>query len=180
MTERRRRFLFVSGVALVDVVGVGGSPSPRRRPVLRRRRRRRRWRPPRAADRGAADRRAADGAADGRRPTTTEAPTTAAPTTTDAADDDAAPTTRADDDCGADDDDPAPEPAAPSVVYAANAECDPASGQTTVTWKVTNNGEAPVTITGNTEDVQLEPNPVPPFGAATATTVIEARQPISR
>jgi hypothetical protein len=58
-------------------------------------------------------------------------------------------------------------------VYAANAECDPAAGQTTVRWRVTNNGEAPVTITGNTENVPLEPNPVPPFGAATATRVID-------
>ena len=59
------------------------------------------------------------------------------------------------------------------MVYAANAECDPATGETTVSWQVTNNGEAPVTITGNTEDVPLEPNPVPPFGAATATRVID-------
>ena len=54
-------------------------------------------------------------------------------------------------------------------MYAANAECDPATGETTVSWRVDNNGAAPVTITGNTEDVPLEPNPVPPFGAATAT-----------
>ena len=36
-----------------------------------------------------------------------------------------------------------------------------------------NNGAAPVTITGNTEDAPLEPNPVPPFGEATASHVID-------
>ena len=36
-----------------------------------------------------------------------------------------------------------------------------------------NNGTAPVTITGNTEDAPLEPNPVPAGGEATASHVID-------
>ena len=86
---------------------------------------------------------------------TTQAPTTQAPTTLPST------TTQV------------PEPAAPAVVYAANAECNPAIGQTTVSWRVTNNGETPVTIIDNTEDAPLEPSTVPPLGEATATHVIE-------
>ena len=62
----------------------------------------------------------------------------------------------------------------------ANAECDPANGETTVSWKVTNNGDAPVTITDNTEDVPLEPNPVPRRKRRPRPTSSKARRPISR
>ena len=58
-------------------------------------------------------------------------------------------------------------------MFSAHAECDPAAGQTTLTWEVTNNGSAPVQITNLTEPVTLEPNPVPPGATATATRVID-------
>ena len=164
MTERRRRFLFVSGLAVV--ASSVCSPSPRRRPVRattpptptlprrppRRRRRPRRRRPRRRRPtRRRRPRRRGDHGC--RRATTRRRPTTSLlPTTTTEA----------------------PEPARRRSCIAANAECDPATGETTVSWKVTNNGDAPVTITENTEDAPLEPNPVPPVGEmATATQVIE-------
>ncbi len=59
------------------------------------------------------------------------------------------------------------------MVFAANAECDPEAGQTTVVWEVTNNGADPVQITDVTEPETLEPNPVPPGATARATRVID-------
>ena len=106
-------------------------------------------------------------------PTTTAAPTPTAarplhaPTPTEAATTTAAPTTIAAPTTTT------PPVAAPSVVFAANAECDPAAGETTLVWEVTNNGAAPVQITDLTEPVALEPNPVPAFGSAEATRVID-------
>ena len=75
--------------------------------------------------------------------TTTSAPpaTTSAPTST------VAPTTEGPSDRGVrhhHHDDVLPTPIAPSVVYSANAECDPETGQTTVSWQLINNGLTPV------------------------------------
>ena len=58
-------------------------------------------------------------------------------------------------------------------MFAANAECDPAGGQTAITWVVTNNNDHAVQVTDITEPVTLTPNPVPAFGLATATRVID-------
>ena len=160
MTERRRRFLLVSGLALVTSSVCGAALATTSSSAA--------TPPTTLAPTPAAT--APTPVQPTVAPPTTEAPTTLASPTTElpttiaeATTTTAAPTTTIE----------AAEPAAPSVVYAANAVCDPATGETTVSWKVTNNGEAPVTITGNTEDVPLEPNPVPPLGEATATRVIE-------
>ena len=66
-----------------------------------------------------------------------------------------------------------PSPIAPSVVYSANAECDPETGQTTVSWQLVNNGETPVEIITTSADVSLEPNPVPADGSASATMTLD-------
>ena len=57
-------------------------------------------------------------------------------------------------------------------MYSANAECDPDTAQTTVTWRVTNNATTPLQIVSSSEGVSLEPNPVPPLSTATASTVV--------
>ncbi len=162
MTERRRRFLLVSGFALVTSSVCGAalattSSSAATPPTTE---------APTPAQPTVAEPTVPEPtvAPPTEAPTTLASPTTELPTTiAEATTTTAAPTTTIE----------AAEPAAPSVAYAANAVCDPATGETTVSWKVTNNGEAPVTITGNTEDVPLEPNPVPPSGEATATRDIE-------
>ena len=66
-----------------------------------------------------------------------------------------------------------PSPIAPSVVYSANAECDPETGQTTVSWQLINNGETPVEIITTSAEVPLEPNPVPADGSASATMTLD-------
>jgi hypothetical protein len=58
-------------------------------------------------------------------------------------------------------------------VYSANAECDPETGQTTVSWQLVNNGETPVDIITTSADVPLEPNPVPAVGSASATMTLD-------
>jgi hypothetical protein len=58
-------------------------------------------------------------------------------------------------------------------VYSANAECDPATGQTTVSWLLTNNGATPVPIMTTFGPVPMNPNPVPAFGSASATLTVD-------
>ncbi len=67
----------------------------------------------------------------------------------------------------------APAATASPPVYSANAECNPATAQTTVTWRVTNTGTTPLPIVSSSEGVSLEPNPVPPGASATATRVLD-------
>ena len=169
MTERRRRFLLVSGFALVTSSVLGLAVSPRPRPVLR----------AAADDPGAHPGTGADDNADDCGGTGHAAGADDCGGTGHAAGDDCggtattlpAPTTTVE----------AAEPAAPSVVYAANAECDPATGETTVSWKVTNNGEAPVTITGEHRGRAARTEPGPPVGRGNRDTrSSKARQPISR
>ena len=62
---------------------------------------------------------------------------------------------------------------APPVVYSANAECDPETGQTTVSWQLINNGLTPVQIITTSAEVPLEPNPVPALGSASATMTLD-------
>jgi hypothetical protein len=95
-------------------------------------------------------------------PQPTGPPTATAPTPTEAPTTTAAPSTTV-----------APTPAAPSVVYSANAECDPATGQTTVSFRLTNTGDTPVQIITTTAGVPLEPNPIPAFGSASATRTLD-------
>jgi uncharacterized repeat protein (TIGR01451 family)/LPXTG-motif cell wall-anchored protein len=54
------------------------------------------------------------------------------------------------------------------AVLAGNALCDPATGNTTVTWTLRNNNGGPATIT-NGGGVTFTPNPVPPNANSTGT-----------
>ncbi len=63
--------------------------------------------------------------------------------------------------------------ALPTVMFAGNAVCDPDEGETTVTWRVTNAGEFPVEVIGETAGVQFDPTIVSPFRSRSATEVIE-------
>ena len=67
-------------------------------------------------------------------------------------------------------------PAQPSVGFSGNAECNPATGETTVSWRLTNNGDAPVQILSSSEDVELTRDSIPAGGIALAERVIQGSE----
>ncbi len=98
-------------------------------------------------------------------PATTSAPTSTAASTTEVPSTEASTTTTTTT--------VSPTLIAPPVVYSANAECDPETGQTTVSWQLINNGLTPVQIITTSAEVPLEPNPVPALGSASATMTLD-------
>ena len=58
------------------------------------------------------------------------------------------------------------------VALDGNAQCDPANGQTTVTWTVSNNADSSASITGDARGVTFVPDSVAPYGTAFGTEAI--------
>ncbi len=54
-----------------------------------------------------------------------------------------------------------------------SAQCDPASGSTTITWTVDNNAGSVQLIVSDTRGIEFGPNPDAPYGTSVGTEVIE-------